>query len=214
MTQIAVYGIGRAKSPKERMRWLLQFAGSDLNSLTPGEQLDLWLDVQYFHIPFFHRIPQETTVKSLPDKGLEKLRQLQSELREGLQAIRIGGSWRLPATPAKWEVKVSLQRGNTYTHYRGDYRQMFFAGVADLLHDAWSLVRECRNPDCKSLFVPNRKQTYCRPECSTKVRWERYVAKGRKRDYHKEYKRSVEKKLNRKVKVRPKKPKKKMEGRK
>lgn len=209
MTQIVTYGTGRDKSPKERMRWLLQFAGPELNSLTPGKQLDLWLDAQYFHIPFVRRIPQETTVKSLPDKGLGKLRRLQSELREGLQAIRRGNRWLLPATPEKWIVMVSRQKGNTDILYRGDHRQMFFAGVADLLHDAWSFVRECRNPDCKSLFVPNRKQTYCRPECSTKVRWERYVAKGRKRDYHKEYKRSVEKKLNRKVKVRPKKPKKK-----
>lgn len=209
MTQIAAYGVGGAKSPKERMRWLLQFASSELNNLTPGKQLDLWLDVQFFHIPFIHRLPQKTTVKSLPARGLERLQQLQSELREGLQAIRIRRHWVLPATPARWVVKVSRQEGNTDTLYRGDYRQMFFAGVADLLHDAWSFVRECRNPDCKSLFVPNRKQTYCRPECSTKVRWERYSAKGRKRDYHEEYKRSVEKKLNRKVKVRPKTPKKK-----
>ncbi len=192
------------KSLQDRLKWLLRFKDSNLDQLTPGGKLDLWLEAWNFHIPLLDYLPGETAGIRMTSRNLRKLRRIQSDLRDGFQAIQDGRDWVLPSAPSEWRLKPLLRgqsRVRVATIYRGSFPEKFFAAVADVLQQGWEVLRQCQNPECRKPFVPFRKQTYCQPKCSQDVRWNRVQAKGRKRDYHKEYQRSVEKKLGKGVKA-------------
>jgi len=45
-------------------------------------------------------------------------------------------------------------------------------------------IRAC--PQCGYIFLKHRKQRYCSPECSQRMRWAKFAATRLSRDYHRE----------------------------
>ena len=195
-------------SPEDRLRWLLDFARQDLDTLRPGALLDLGGDVLAFPhtgavtfvIPDLARVevdfsqPRPTTRATL-----DLMRQLQADLRDGLRCLQDMREWRLPAAPPQWFVGYwgdGSQR--LTTRYIGTVRETFLAVAADLLKQGWPLLRRCQNPACAVFFLPTHgRQTYHAPSCSQQVRASRLPKdywKHRKRNYSAEYSRRLAKK--------------------
>ena len=183
-TQEMAFGVGRPKTAEERARFLFEFARTDLSKLTPGQTADLFSNAWAFPAPFLTPIRPV----ALTEKNKKTLRQVRSDIRVGLQALKDGHTWKVPGRspalllrphPTRFAVRL----------YRGSVRQMFLAAVADVLLEIGPKLRRCKNPSCGELFLRQGKLIYCSPACSQKTRWARFVIKhpNRQRKYSKEY---------------------------
>ena len=83
-------------------------------------------------------------------------------LNEALTAIREGQTWNCEGTYAhRFENGVIASR----EVYRDEIRD----GVSRLLSRVGRHIRQCAGNGCPNLFVPNRKQRYCSPRCSSRT---------------------------------------------
>jgi len=64
------------------------------------------------------------------------------------------------------------------------FHREFLAALQDAVALVQARIRTC--PQCGWLFLKTRKQAYCSPHCSQKVRWARFAAKRPARDYRAE----------------------------
>jgi hypothetical protein len=90
-----------------------------------------------------------------------------SVLNEALTAIREGKEWTCEGTHAhRFENGMIVSRGV----YLDEIRD----GVSQLLSRVGPHIMQCARTGCLKLFVPNRKQRYCSPRCSSRTRLERH----------------------------------------
>lgn len=117
------------------------------------------------------------------------------------------GTWQIPATLAKSKLNrivihetVRKRQKEQERVFSSVYRtssarwpDIFFERVAEMFQTFGSLVARCS--ECQTLFLRTRRQAYCSPRCSQKVRSERWYkrnktkAQGNRREYYKRMKR-------------------------
>jgi hypothetical protein len=127
------------------------------------------------------------------------LRDLQGEIRRGIQILREGRH--------RWNVKGPTQVGIARwgsevrkAHRVGTFRTLFVAIAQEVIEARWPEMRSC--PWCDQWFLRQGKQTFCSPECSRKRRWARYASRHRRRrDYREERERAIRKRLGARVRV-------------
>jgi hypothetical protein len=148
------------------------------------------------------------------------VRELQAELRRGLETLSELGQWTLgwsdadpavitPDVPAIWCLRVDGEAPRI--RYVGRIRQVFLATAMDLVREWWPTMRRCEDEKCGAWFIPVRRQTFHTPQCSQRVRAVRFLerqraasARRRGRDYHREHEKRNERRYGSKVKTKRK----------
>lgn len=117
------------------------------------------------------------------------------------------GTWQIPATLAKSKVNRMVIHESVRKRQKNQERvfswvsrtssacwpDIFFVRIAEMFQTFGSLVARCS--ECQTLFLRTRRQAYCSPRCSQKVRSERWYkrnktkAQGNRREYYKRMKR-------------------------
>ena len=168
------------KSPTELLRWVVDFAYTDLDVLRPEERQAKSYDLRV--LPWLVKMPIKRTTKGGVTQawpGYEVgpmpeavLRAVQSKVLKGLRGLFEGKSWELPKRKAFiWKMSPN---GAPKTRFGilwelGEQEEEGIVGaVADLVLTAGECLRSCS--ECRKLFVANRKQRYCSPAHSQKAR--------------------------------------------
>ncbi len=170
-----------------RLKWLLDFAYEDLSNLSQGQLSDrgwevaaLVIDLD-FRTSFAEGIQLIFSVldKSTPNDPTRKvsehlIRKFHDLLRQGVDDFFKGSGWKI--TEPERERRIGL------TGPPHHLRFMVVDGVRpedQLIIKAFNLfdtevdrLGNCRNPNCKRLFVAARKGRafFCSPRCSAYVR--------------------------------------------
>jgi len=159
--------------PEEWLRWALAFAREDLDVLDAGARAERGEIIRMLTPALVRQneswsgIPSYSFTARLPDA---LLRQLQKELRAGLDALLQGKTWILPAitgtsiwryNPGQKEPQFRIGRG-------GDERINFLNGVAELLVAHGARLRACKQ--CRAPFLRRKRAEYCSPECGQTFR--------------------------------------------
>ena len=100
---------------ENRLRWLLDFLVVDLSALREGQSFDLSEDVLVFALEPI-KVPgetgRETSRGKRGDKGISQglHRELQAEVRKGVDRLMSGNDWRLPTAPSVLRLRPELGR--------------------------------------------------------------------------------------------------------
>ena len=206
--------------------WLLDFAQTDLHHVRVGREA-LKMAVEYFprgayevvefrrHGPLRYRTMTTNARRGQrqPPFGLpmstpswQLVLQVHLELKSAINSLRHRKTWRIPATEFRLEpFEPPSHKGMPrflVKRYNGPLHDIFLAVAADVLASMWSLIRQCGNNQCNTLFLPEGKRRYCSDQCRNKANWGRYLARHttRKRDYRGEYGKRKAKQLGRPLK--------------
>ena len=188
--------------PDSRARWLFEFLRLDLDALdTPAWQClrrEAWdfIDDGASVVEIDNAVGMSGRLDQ-PDVDSGALRELQDQIRRGIQNVQDGRWWVVDGPTqvgiARWR-KVA-RKG----HRVGGFRTLFLAVTLDLLEAYWSQMRAC--PRCGGWFLRRGKQAFCSEACSRKSRWARFAANRPERDYRAERERALRKRLGKRVKV-------------
>lgn len=201
-----------APSARVRMQWLLEFLRRDVDALTPGELLDLRLEIVPFGfgMPVDERPAGDTPAFPDDDTALKVLGELQLELRGAMEALDDGRMWlpfgitdeqrksprvaaeasavaywngAVPVTPKPPPVWVVEPFGDgLHRRYSGDFDTLFRLAAEALLIEFWPL-RRCKYEGCQAWFLPRHgRQRYHTPSCR-----QQKFSSTRQRDYKAEY---------------------------
>ena len=186
-----------SRSPEVYARWLFEFLRADLTTLTEGQLLGMRADAARF-------TDAEVIVGAVGHEELpttEELQKLRDDAVTGLQRVMTGGWFELDDGVA-FGIALSgdrIVRGRR----RGSFSDQFRAAVFDTVEMFWHRIRPC--PTCRQLFLTSGKRVYCSEKCAGQASWSAYKVRNpqnsRRRDYHAEYERRIQKKLGHGVKV-------------
>jgi hypothetical protein len=173
------------KTPAERLAWVIRFAQSDLAILRPEERIALARDLSLFGSLSVVEIPRlrpgETpmSVVRLDDDAAPMLdgalTAIHQELAQRLRGLMNLEPWHIPGDAFIFPIQTS-KSGRVRTRFSPvwqtgeDLRKAIIAAVARLLVEHGEKVRAC---ECGTIFVANRQQAYCSPQCSQRVRNQR-----------------------------------------
>ena len=123
----------------------------------------------------------------------DELARAQTAVKEGLTALKNGMMWTLKQNPS--EIRICVDRNTlsdeeirngitslknrflplTKAFVAHDGAVFFMARAAELLLDKWTRLRTCQRGDCRTIFLPRRKdQLYCSDKCGSKERVRRH----------------------------------------
>jgi hypothetical protein len=172
-------------TPAKRLAWLLRFMNTDLNLLHEEEQTALGYDLQALWLTAAH-VPQkrDEAVRADPFRfqtmDQSELSGIQKWIKDGFATLFSEKSiWIFPAP-----VRVVLYRQSPPNAKRSDLALVTDFATKDLSWEKqrrliehaimWvvfagkDLLRACS--ECKSPFIPVRRQEYCSANCSQKAR--------------------------------------------
>ena len=185
-----------------RARWLFDFLRMELDTIRTDAwgrlRREAWgyIDDGDFVVDIDNAIGVSGRLDQ-PDVDPGALRDLQNEIRRGIQAVRDGRWWVVKGPTqfgiARWGRVV--RKG----HRGGGFRTLFLAITLDIVEAYWPEMRAC--PRCLAWFLRQGKQMFCSPECGRKSRWARFAPGRPKRDYRAERERAVRKRTAPRVRV-------------
>jgi hypothetical protein len=164
------------EKPEERLRWLLQFVRTDLNLLHPEERRALAYDLRALLTPTNIGAREFRSSVLTPEEDDSLVEQLHAEIKRGLTNL-------LSEENSGWTFKqpdyVAICRSTKLNAKRiGFIKKVHFAApsgkdailnaVMDIILESGDLMRACS--ECKSPFVPVRRQEYCSIKCSQRAR--------------------------------------------
>jgi hypothetical protein len=166
---------------KERARWLLEFAYTDLTTLSTGSRLDLQSEVYAFGLP---TDPAGLTGDRLSDvrndlivltRDSDLVESFQKALRSRFDKAKTGHDWewlqpeRLKAFQLFVNVKPALGHGGRSGSI-ADGVEHLMAVATDLLERERDRFGVCER--CEQMFAAQRKGKvrFCSPRCSAYVR--------------------------------------------
>jgi hypothetical protein len=174
----------------QRLHWILEFTRRDLDGVAADEFRAIGDDLRHVAAPWWvNQTPRPCPAEEEPDMSPAQVRALQTEIREGLDAVmgtlfdvsdmirmhrgRVSpqGGWELPAAPTRVcrveYIPGSYVRILAMSESTND-RTAILTGVANLLIAFGDRVSAC--PVCGTLFLRRYRQVYCTVRCSDKVR--------------------------------------------
>ena len=207
----------KASAHRKRTQWLLDFLRRDMKALSPGELLDLRLEVYRFAVG----VPLRASLDGDPHwpaddedySARDILGRLQSSIASGIEALQDGRRWlpfglaareladykrryghtlkvsdsMAPKTRPVWIVEP-CDDGTIRRCYSAGIDTSFLLAAVDLLIQSWPQLRNCKHGGCGVLFLPRHgRQRYHQPACSNRARQAKHAPK-QKRDYAVEYK--------------------------
>ena len=155
--------VERMRNPEDAARWLLEFARADLGG---GETADAERSLRAFLAsgyadPFAHMIASQ--VAGLPDASLDErdVSRLQRRLRRGLDRLRTGKPWEMPAR-LRYRLAPAA-RGFRATEPLGPIVDRFHERCAAILGAVGPKIKACEA--CGDFYLPRKRQRYCSDEC-------------------------------------------------
>jgi hypothetical protein len=182
--------------PERYAAWLFEFLRTDLDQLTPGQQLGMRADLWAFVQPELVEPSPQWAREGLPP--VEVLKGLQKSALAGIARVR-EDKWFMLETGIKWGVARMgnrLIRGSR----TGSFDDLFLAAVMDVMQGFWDRLHRC--PRCKGIFVKVGKRKFCSAGCARRAHWDAFKRRRAERDHTREYARRVQKRLGASVKVR------------
>jgi len=176
--ELAVQRMGG--TPEDRLRWVVRFARLDLGLFRPEEKVALGYDLrQFYQIGWFIKRTfgpmRERQLYHLQKQIIDGLRNLVTDPRSYLDGAKLlcdpQAGWYLPAARAQILRLSPLgsKPAKFYMMRESDNEEaVILWGVAELLITAGSRLRSCGG--CQSPFVARKRQEYCSPECSQRMR--------------------------------------------
>jgi hypothetical protein len=169
--------IGR--TPDARLRWLLRFLEEDLDALYPEERMARGYDLRMFSDPSFGLMGKVkgglrgTYRRALGPMPETDLYALQADIRRGIQGLlqTPHHQWDIPAPQQLSLRRVSPPRAKKtrfVVTWQGEELQTILGGVFNLLLQAGEALKAC--VECRRPFVARKRQIYCSPNCSQRVR--------------------------------------------
>lgn len=211
--------------PTLTIEWLLKFLQQDLDSLQPGELIDLRQNARQFRDPRPALAPDVArarieaslakhyfdpplvelsgTLEEITQSARALLAPLQERLRAGVEALDATDLWVLTVEPEKRPTTVLelYPDGQVVRRFSGRFEEVFLQSAADLLARWWPELRRCKYERCGAWFLPRHgRQLYHDAPCSAVRRQETWRAEHG-RDYQAEHKKRAERKHGRKMKV-------------
>src|SRR5262249_49436058 len=174
----------RLGGSEQTMRWILGFAGQDLNRLRREERTALAWDLlglivlygRGWHVEWTPGIP-------LPKVDLAKL---QVEVAGGVKALLQNTDvtrWpesteQTASLSSKWESESKRRRSRV--RWGGGDRDAIIAAIWNVIIEVGDKLRSCT--ECGTPFVAVKRQEYCTSSCSQRARIRRRPKKtGRRR---------------------------------
>ena len=159
--------------------------------------------------PFLDERENERAFRArLPTLTRKQLRQVQARLGRVLEALRSVDAQGEPVGVAYPSIPGAITRVHLMNDwsqedsglgitrvYGADWRHLRWLAIASLLEEFGTRIVRCRAPSCPHLFLRHRRQRYCSPQCSQKVRsttWyqkHQETAKARRREAYSAYQR-------------------------
>lgn len=188
------------QSTHERvLRSVLDFAARDLPQ-TAGDRRRLQQQLQQFdYVSGLGVFPARFTRRPIARHRLRRLSraeicQLHARLRGLLDTLKpIGGSsGKIPyeMLPARVQICVASDSRRVWSVDVAEWPDTFWLSIRSLLSRFGERVIRCQNPRCQHVFLRMRRQAFCSPACSQRVRsrdwYERHrdeVLKRRKQAY-------------------------------
>jgi hypothetical protein len=168
-------------TPDQQLRWILDFAHTDLGGKRPEERIALAKDLAAFPDVVRRDPAASVTWRTKADVKVDarkitdaRLKSIRSELARGFQELMTGsGTWTLPGLKQVRLARTtatgaSLTRIERVWEAEGDARIAVLSTVAGLLIYHGQKLRVC--PECGKVFISNRRQSYCDTRCSQRVR--------------------------------------------
>jgi hypothetical protein len=151
------------RRPDDAARWLLEFARADLAGRETADaerSLRAFLASGYAD-PFAHMIASQ--VAGLPDASLDErdVSRLQRRLRRGLDRLRTGKPWEMPAR-LRYRLAPAA-RGFRATEPLGPIVDRFHERCAAILGAVGPKIKACEA--CGDFYLPRKRQRYCSDEC-------------------------------------------------
>jgi hypothetical protein len=175
ITELVLARIG--DTPAKRLAWLLKFMNTDLTLLREQERVALGYDLQSLWLGV-------DEPKVTPSVGYGTHRMDRSELSDIQKWVKDGfatlfsdksNRWSYPAPvgirlvrQSPLDAKRSDLRLVTFLPAREGLRQSIELAILHIVFAGKNLLRACS--ECKSPFVPVRRQEYCSVKCSQKAR--------------------------------------------
>jgi len=151
------------------LRWVSRFLGEDLSKLTTEECKIRGFVLQMFPLGE----PAEVAVGAIPILGRPELKKVQDELRDGLQAFVEGDGWGWG--PPVQRITLIRPRDGT-----GPVTRSWMIEAGGRLRILWAVgehvrrygqrLRICQDSHCRTPFLAHKRQKYCTPKCSQRVR--------------------------------------------
>ena len=166
---------------EDKLRWVLVFLETDLDHLSPEEQRDRSYELRAL-MPS-RPIQPMAYMSMLQPLPLGHLKSLQAQIRQGLHALMLDprpleeiyadpfAGWTLPAVGTRLLRRSAIDDRDTVVlvwNYAPDEPTKIIHTVADLIRRTGQRLRVCRQ--CRRLFVGRKRQAYCQPACSQKIR--------------------------------------------
>ncbi len=170
----------RERQIAERARWLLVFAGRDLDAFSQTDWTTLW--GQEIPKMLFETPEGASSLMDLGDRPKDQAdaRFMQRWLRRGFTKLAEGQEWKMVFRRA--EVLQVSERGKLEIWHRVilPRRAHLIAAAFDLLMASKALFRSCDH--CKQPFVVRKRQAYCSSRCSQAVRTKRFRTEHSKQE--------------------------------
>lgn len=164
------------REPAQRLGWLLKFAEEDIDSLSPGRLVDLYDEMSAFE----HRQKADVIAvegdrvyqrKHWDDEDV--VRSVQRKFKALMDDLFQKGKCYYDV-----EAQFSLYRdpsgGRIEQGFGADSEIRFFLAAFELLALEGHRVRNCAEPKCNRLFAATKRQAFCSPQCSQRVRTAKY----------------------------------------
>jgi len=144
----------RLYDPQYKAVWFCDFLRTDIDSLTPGERLDLRNSIYLFTYCYPH------------EYDLAALRRLQKDARDGMERLRNGLTVTLDE-PTWFAIRLRNNRIDKRIESRsGSIDNVFRAAWMEIATKFWDRLQSCKH--CHYLFLKVNKRIYCSPQCARK----------------------------------------------
>lgn len=165
--------------PNARIDWLCAFLRTDFTALTQDQVQTLQAEA----VAFIYAVPFGAPLPSVPRRlSRSAWESLATSVQNGIVALDAGNSWKLDYTTRI--AVVPCGDGFTTSHTHKKFSLSFLANAMAVVQEAWPTLRRC--PQCAALFRKVHKWRYCSHVCSHRYRWQKFIEKGRTRDYRRE----------------------------
>jgi hypothetical protein len=201
----------RMSTLEQRLRFAIEFSRMDLDTIRPGDSMNLREDLYLFAFARERFVPGNVFADSdefgsIRELSIEDLKHLQIEARHALgecATVRVH-TFSQPVTICLGISKTRIIRRNVL-HVAGNPRDCFLTVLYFLLsQEPVGRIRVC--PGCGEIFYKVKKQKYCSRRCGNRAYMREYRSTENGKDKeskenHKAYEKRTKKRTGKTVKV-------------
>jgi hypothetical protein len=165
----ALNRIGR--EPARRLGWLLKLADEDIDAVSPGRLVDLSDEIEAF--VYTKDVAGDVAYRSSDWHDEDVVRSVQRTFKALMDDLFQKGQCHYDAESRFFLFRN--QPGEPIEQALGTTTEIKFVLAAfELFTSEGHRIRNCAEPKCNRLFVATKRQAFCSPQCSQRVRTAKY----------------------------------------